>query len=159
MFSANHNHFFRSRSKLLKFSLKIFSQFPHITSHSLDQFIIWSHNGARLKEDPRDFVQFEAAWSKNSSMVKSKFCGIVLNWTSRPLPINSTSLLEEDLIIARSEFVQIQSCSSRGHEIVSLISQFFYAILVDLFLVIMLSFDSLKSMQYSLRFDDLKFGW
>ena len=91
-------------------------------------------------------------------MVKSKFCWITSNWTSRPLPINSTSLLEDHLSIARPDSIEFESCSSRGHEIVSLISQFAYVILVDLIVVINLSFESHKTMPYWVRFEGLKFG-
>jgi hypothetical protein len=66
-------------------------------------------------------------------------------------------LLEGHLSIARPETRGFESCSSRGHEIVSLISHFCYAKLVDLGCVSMLSFESLKTVHYSLSFDDLNF--
>ena len=97
----------------------------------------------------------EEAWS--STMVKFISGWIVLNWTSRLLPINFTSLLEEDLSITRPGTCEFESCSPRGHKIVSLFSQFHYAKLVDLVCVSMLSFESLKTVHYSLSFDDLNF--
>lgn len=95
------------------------------------------------------------AW--RTTMVKSKICWITSNWTTRPLPINSTSLLEDIWSIARPGFIEFQSCTSRGHKIVSLISQFYYAMLVDLCLVITLSFEPLKTMPYWVSFEELKF--
>ena len=59
--------------------------------------------------------------------------------------------------IARPETREFQSCTSRGHEIVSLNSHFCYVNVVDHVAVVILSFDSLNSMPYSLSFDDLKF--
>ena len=101
--------------------------------------------------------KFGAAQSKNSTMVKSWICGIVTNWTSKPHPIHSTSLLEEDLSTTRPGTHEFPNCSSRGHEFDSLFSQFYYVILVDLFLVSMLSLKSFKTVHYSLRIECLKF--
>ena len=115
------------------------------------------HQWSRFKQEPSQFVQFGSIHEACASMVKSKFCWIKTNWTSRLHPYTYTSLLEHIGSIARPDSIEFESCSSRGHEIVSLISQFAHATLVDLIVVINLSFDSLKTMPYPLSFDRLKF--
>lgn len=91
-------------------------------------------------------------------MVNCKICWIKANWASRPHPIHYTSLLEKDLSTTRPGTREFPNCSSRGHEFDSLFSQFHCVILVDLSLVSMLSFVSLKTMPYSWSFEDLKFN-
>jgi hypothetical protein len=144
---------------LYNFSLNFFSQILqsiHISLPNSSFGSITDQDWRKIQEDSCTLEQLEA-WS--SSMVKAKFCWIKDNWTSRPIPINSTSLLEDHLCIARPETREFQSCTSRGHEIVSLNSHFCYVNVVDHVVVVILSFDSLNSMPYSLSFDDLKFWW
>ena len=100
-----------------------------------------------------------AAWSLNSSMATQKFCWIVCNRALIFLPNTCTSILVDTWSIAKAWFIKFQFCTSRGHKIDSLFSQNSYANVVDLVVVIMLSFKPSNSMHYLLSYGRLKFGW
>ena len=121
--------------------------------------MIMKHPWSRLNIDPREFVHIEASWSLEALMVKSNSVECKHDWASISLPINHTSIVEEHWSIARLESIKIQSCTSRGHKIDSLNSQLCYANVVDLVVVIILSFESLISMHYCVRYGRLKFWW
>ena len=117
------------------------------------------HHWARLKGESKHFVQFGAVQSKNSSMVKAKICWIKSNWTSRSLQYTCTSLLEEDWSIARPGTREVTRLLFKRFQIDLLISHFCYVIVIDLSLVITMSFEPRIFMHKWVSYMWLKSWW
>ena len=84
---------------------------------------------------------------------------IVFNWALIFHPIIHTSVVEEVWSIARLESTRIPKLLSKRFQIDPLMFQIHYANVVDLVVVIILSFESLISMHYCVRYGRLKFWW
>ena len=97
------------------FFSQIFFHFIQTNCIYLDQFIIWKHLWASLKEESHEFVHIEASWSLEALMVDSDFGEIMHNWASILPPITCTSIVEEIGSITRP--VSLKNNSSAHQEV------------------------------------------
>ena len=84
---------------------------------------------------------------------------IVCTWASSSLLINFTSIIEEILSTARLGQHQIRFCSPRGYRFDLSNSRNYYANVIDLWMLSIMSFESMNFVQNWVRTGCLKFWW
>ena len=156
----NNNHNFRSRSQ----TYKVFSQ-KFLQNSSNKIHFSWSIHlpEAFLSKFEGEFERncacFVHNWSLKASMAMSNSVGFKSNWASISLPIIHTSIIEELLSTTRPWITRIPILFFKRSWIESPNFEIYYAIVVDLFMLSILSFEPWDFVQNWMRYDCLKFWW
>lgn len=103
--------------------------------------------------------KFEAAQSKNTTMANQQFCGIVHSWALIFLLFTFTSIVEEFSSITSPWIHPNPALFYKRLQISSPNLAFHYHNVIDLWLLVSLSFESCESVPNWVRNVNLKFGW